>query len=130
MSISNLQVSSQSPYDIKSNSCATQQAKAVVATGINDAVFTDKSGCYSAEWTSAGPIVAGNGLPLALVVPWTADELSDQHGICATLVGPNPQELLTVTSISDVAEGSRVLCTIFSPSGSVDNPRIIRFCVC
>jgi hypothetical protein len=130
MSISNLQVSSQSPYDIKSNSCATQQAKAVVATGINDADFTEKVGCYSAEWTSAGPILAGSGLPLALVVPWTADELSDQHGVCATLVGPNPQELLTVTSISDVPEGSRVLCTIFSPSGSVDNPRIIRFCVC
>ena len=130
MSISNLQVSSQSPYDLKSNSCATQHAKAVVAAGINDAVFTDKAGCYSAEWTSAGPIVAGNGLPLGLVVPWTTDELSDEHGVCATLVGPNPQELLTVTSISNDAGGSRVLCTIFSGPGSVDNPRIIRFCVC
>lgn len=130
MSISNLQVSSQTSYDLKSNSCATQQSKAVVASGINDAEFTDKAGCYSAEWTSAGPIIAGTGLPLALVVPWTADELTDEHGICATLVGPNPQEILTVTSISDDAGGSRVLCTIFSPSGSVDNPRIIRFCVC
>ena len=129
MSISNLQ-SLNNVFDISANSVVSTQAERNVVSGIGDAPFTERVGCYACEWSSAGPIAPASGLDVAMVIPWTNFELKFEHGVSATLVSPNSSEHVHIKEIQNDPAGSRVLFTIYSTPGEADAARSVRFCVC
>jgi hypothetical protein len=128
MSISNLE-NAFSGFQLAANSSACRISDGSEATGINDIVFTDKAGSYKATWQSPGAIVAGNGLPLAIQVPWADLELQ-QVGVQCCLETADPKLTLTITSIVPQGSGARILFTVFSGLGSVDGAHSIRFSLC
>ena len=129
MSISNLH-SLSNGFDLSANSAVSKQVEEIVLAGIGDATFTEKAGCYACEWSSAGPIAPASGLDVAMVIPWTFQELKFEHGVSATLVSPNSSENVHVKDIQNDPAGSRVLFTIYSTPGEADAVRSVRFCVC
>ncbi len=129
MSISNLQ-SLNNVFDISANSSVSKQVERNVISGIGDASFTEKAGCYACEWSSAGPIAPASGLDVAMVVPWTNQELKFEHGVAVTLISPSSSENVHVKAIQNDPAGSRVLFTIYSTPGEPDASRSVRFCVC
>ena len=129
MSISNLQ-SLSNGFDLSANSAVSKQVEGTVVSGIGDITFTEKVGCYACEWSAAGVIAPASSLEVAMVLPWTEQELKFEHGVSAQLVSPNSSEFIHIKSISPDPAGSRVLFSIYSTPGEPDAARSVRFCVC